>query len=161
MNTNPIIIRGGLKSDMEDVYSMMKVFAKEEKRNIIGTKSDFSTLVFEKKIANLVIVENEKNERIGYVLWCFNFSSDIGKPGFYIEDIYIKPGFRNKGIGTRLFKFCVLEAHKENCCKLECLTFKDNTKANKFYKKFGGEIEKDLNYYYLGPNAIERIVKRN
>ena len=73
----------------------------------------------------------------GFTVFFHNFSTFVGKPGLYIEDIFVKPEFRGKGIGKAMFLHCVKLAKERNCGRMEWAVL-DWNPAREFYEYFGG-----------------------
>ena len=82
-----------------------------------------------------VILAIVDNQAIGFALYFYNFSTFKGKKGLYLEDIYIMPNDRNKGIGNHLFEFLKKESKRQNCGRMEWVCLDWNKDAINFYKK--------------------------
>ena len=98
--------------------------------------------IFIKQHAEALILESANNV-IGYCLYFFNFSSFMGRSGLYIEDIFIRPGYRGKGFGKKAFSFLEQKAKDEGCARMEWACLDWNSKAIDFYEKNGAVPMKD------------------
>jgi len=76
---------------------------------------------------------NEK--AVGYAILFETYSSFLALPTLYLEDIFILPGYRSKGIGKELFRVCLKEAQKRECGRMEWVVLDWNRLAIKFYQK--------------------------
>jgi len=95
--------------------------------------------IFETRIANALLVFsgslNNPGQAIGFALYFFNFSTWTGRPGLYLEDLYVKPEHRNKGIGKALFKELALIAQDKDCARMDWSVLKWNKPSIDFYEK--------------------------
>lgn len=98
-------IREAVKDDLDDILSLIKELAQYENMGdqVNCTKDIFYESLFIKKYANALVCEAD-NKIIGYAIYFYSFSTFLGKGGIYLEDLYVKKDFRNKGIGKEFFK---------------------------------------------------------
>lgn len=100
----------------------------------------------------------EVDEKIvGYALYYYGFSANQGFPILYLEDLYVKPDYRDLGIGTRFLKRLAQYALQKNCCRLEWHVFSWNREAIAFYKKIGGMLKEDLIQVRLEKEQLQKI----
>lgn len=93
----------------------------------------------------------------GFVLFFYNFSTFVGKSGIYIEDLYVREGYRGRGLGTLLLKRLCQLADEQDCGRIEWWCLDWNTKAIDFYLSVGAEQMKDWTVYRLNRQQIERL----
>ncbi len=103
---------------------------------VVATEDILRQSLFVKKAAEVVIGEYHK-EPVGFALFFHNFSTFLGRPGLYLEDLYIKPEMRNKGFGKIMLSFLAKLAIDRNCGRLEWWCLDWNEPSIKFYKKLG------------------------
>ena len=99
-----------------------------------GIARDF----FEKKMSRALFVEHEGSP-VGFAVWFYNYSTFAGKPGLFLEDIFIAEEYRGKGLATGIFAYLERLAASEGCSRLEWYVLDWNEKAIDFYKNRGGE----------------------
>lgn len=85
------------------------------------------------------------DEIIGFIVTIDSFSTTQAKPVLYVEEFYVSPSHRNKGIGRALFDWIIEYAKVEAYCRLEWRTSSDNLEAQKFYDKY--EADSEWRYY--------------
>jgi GNAT superfamily N-acetyltransferase len=137
MNSD-ITIRNASEDDIPFIYNMIKELAEYEKL-ADKVKADESILrenIFNKKYAEVIISEY-KNEPAGFALFFHNFSTFEGKPGIYLEDIYVRPHLRGKGTGKLMFDYIINLAKQRDCARVEWSVLDWNEPAINFYKKSG------------------------
>jgi len=125
--------------DFPLLISLFKEFAIFEKLPEKMTNS-VEQMLTEKEHLNGFVAVNVENEIVGYVTYFFAYYTWIGK-SLYMDDLYVRPGFRNAGIGTKLINEIITFAKAENCKKLRWQVSEWNQPAIDFYKAFGANID--------------------
>lgn len=86
-----------------------------------------------------VLLGYENNEPIGFALYFYNFSTFIGKPGVYLEDLYVKETYRGNGYGKALLERIISKAREQDCGRVEWSVLDWNKLAIDFYTKMGAQ----------------------
>ncbi|MCK5221079.1 MAG: GNAT family N-acetyltransferase, partial [Candidatus Aminicenantes bacterium] len=97
------IIRAALENDIPLILSFVKELAKYEKlkHEVKATEEILYKNIFEKKYAEVVIGELD-SVPVGFALFFHNFSTFLGKPGIYLEDLFVKEEYRSRGFGKKI-----------------------------------------------------------
>ncbi len=95
----------------------------------------------------------------GFTVFFHNFSTFVGKQGLYIEDIFVKPEFRGKGIGKAMFLHCVKLAKERNCGRMEWAVL-DWNPAREFYEYFGAGPVDGWHIYRMNEEKFESALKK-
>lgn len=82
---------------------------------------------------------------VGYITYFYTYSTFIGKPTLFLEDIFVLEDVRKKGMGRELFRLCLKEAKKKGCARMEWTVLTWNENAIDFYERMGG---KRLDWYF-------------
>ena len=114
--------------------------------------------LFVRKKANALIVEYD-NRAIGYVIYFYNFSTFTGRPGLYVEDIYIIPEMRKNGFGKYIFRYLADIARKENCARMEWACLDWNESSIRFYKGMGAIDMNEWTVYRLDEKALAQLTE--
>ena len=133
-------IRQATIEDTALILSLIKEIAEYEKlgHEVSATEKDIKNNLFgEKRYAEVLIAEYDE-EPAGQALFFHNFSTFVGRPGIYLEDLFVRPKFRGKGIGKSLLLALIKLAEERNCGRVEWCVLDWNEPAIKFYKKLGG-----------------------
>jgi GNAT superfamily N-acetyltransferase len=164
-NTNPIqtkipnfTLRFAQEKDIPIIFSFIKDLASFEKLSHEVTTNEAILLdsLFNRKAAEVIIGEF-KNEPVAFALFFHNFSTFMGKPGIYLEDLYVKPAFRKFGYGKTMLAFLGKLAIDRDCGRMEWWCLDWNSKSINFYKKFGAEGMNDWTVYRLTGKALSNI----
>ena len=146
-----ISIRESNINDVPLIYNFIKELAEYEKLSNEVSASETilrNSLFGTNKYAEVFIAEYE-GKPAGQVLLFHNFSTFKGRPGIYIEDIYVSPQFRGKGIGKELLKYVKNLAKQRNCGRVEWVVLNWNKPAINFYEKIGAVPMKDWIIYRI------------
>ena len=138
MNENIIIRKAELK-DVTIILNLIRELAEYEKLldKVTATEDKLIDTIFGKdKFVNVWLAEII-NEPAGQVIFFRNYSTFLANPGFYIEDIYVRPQFRGKGIGKKLLKKVIELAAEKNYGRVEWCVLNWNKTAIDFYKNMG------------------------
>jgi len=95
---------------------------------------------------------------IAYMILYMTYSSYLALPTLYLEDLFVVEEWRKKGIGHYMLEFCVQQAKKRGCGRMEWCVFDWNKSAIEFYEKNGATCL-NKTYYRLDKNQIERLLK--
>ena len=138
---NNILIRSANEKDVPAILSLIKELANYEKLSdqVIATEDELKKVLFgENNFVEILVAEYEK-QITGQALFFKNFSTFLGKPGIYLEDLYVKPEMRNKGIGKALLDKIISLAKERNYGRVEWAVLDWNESAIEFYEKIGAK----------------------
>jgi len=150
------------KSTIKDVSLILKlikelaVFEKMENQVSASEESLRESLFGDIPYAHVLIAEY-KSVPVGYALYFFNFSTFLGRPGLYLEDIFVLENYRGKGIGMALFKECASIAKEKKCNRMDWVVL-DWNPARTWYDSIGGKALKEWVLYRLKDNALDKLV---
>ncbi len=94
---------------------------------------------------------------VGYAVYFHNFSTFVGRHGLYLEDIYVRPEHRGKGVGRALLSFVAALAVERNCGGLEWLVLDWNDPAIRFYRNLGAVAMDGWTVYRMAGDALHRL----
>ena len=134
-----INIRSAIESDAKLILSLIREIAEYEKllHEVVATESLIKENLFgQNPVAKSLIAELD-NQPVGYALYFYNFSTFLGRPGIYLEDLYVKPECRGLGIGKKLLTKLAKIAVEKNCGRVEWSVLDWNEPAIMFYRAVG------------------------
>ena len=152
-------IRAATKADGELVYSFVRDLAEYERLldNIAATQADIERALFEPNPRVHCDIAEWDGVAAGFALWFYNFSTFRGRHGIYLEDLFVRPAFRGKGIGKALLVNLAKRAVAENCARVEWSVLDWNEPSIKFYESLGATRMKAWNIFRLTDDALGKL----
>ena len=153
-------LRKAQPGDAGLVLYFIKKLAEYEKL-LDQVETDEETLhqsLFVKKAANVLIAE-EDGTPIGYALYFYNFSTFMGRPGLYIEDVFILPEYRGKGYGTQIFRRLANIALEEGCARMEWICLDWNEPSLQFYRNMGAVPMDEWTVQRLSEETLRKVAE--
>lgn len=134
-----LLIRKALPEDAPAILSLIMELAEYEKLidEVKVTLNDLEKILHNKNSFVEILIADYEMTPVGYALYFHNFSTFLGKPGIYLEDLFVKPDFRGKGIGKALLEKIILLAKERHCGRVEWSVLDWNEPAIEFYKNRG------------------------
>lgn len=153
-------IRFAEENDTHTILTFIKELASYENLldHVTATEEILKESLFHQKSAEVIIGEYN-NEPIAFALFFHNFSTFIGKSGLYLEDLYVTPNFRGKGIGKKMLSHLSTIAIERGCTRFEWWCLDWNTPSIEFYKSLGAEPMDQWTVYRLVEKDIENLSK--
>ncbi len=152
-------IREATEEDLPLILSLIRALAEYEKlsHEVVATEEGLRDSLFgERQYAEVLIAEHDGSPA-GFALFFHNFSTFLGKPGIYLEDLYVKPAFRGAGIGKKLLVSLASLAKRRGCARLEWWVLDWNEPAIGFYSSVGAEPMDDWTVYRVSGSALEDL----
>lgn len=163
MNTaDNFSIRSATANDVPLILSLIKELAQYEKLShaVVATEDDLKESLFGARPAAEVVIGYEGSEPVGYALFFPTFSTFVGKPGIYLEDLYVRPVARRKGYGRALLLHLAQLARERGCGRLEWSVLDWNEPSINFYKSLGAVPLDDWTVFRLDSTALQALVSR-
>ena len=136
---NGAVLRSATVDDIPTIFGFIKELADYEKMSdaVTATEDQLRTTLFgERPYAEVILAEWE-GKPVGMALFFHNYSTFLGKPGIHLEDLYVTPDMRGKGIGKALITFLAKETQARGFDRLEWQVLDWNEPARQFYRSLG------------------------
>jgi GNAT superfamily N-acetyltransferase len=104
-----------------------------------------------------VVIAEWDRKPVGFALFFYNYSTWLGRPGLYLEDVFVRPEFRGKGIGKTLLLHLARLAVEENCGRFQWQVLDWNTPSIRFYESLGAKVMKEWLTMRVEGEALERM----
>jgi len=153
-------IRKATPDDTPIIFDLIKKLAVYEKmeNEVITSVEELRENIFTKNFSKVLLAE-EEGKPVGFALYFFNFSTFVGKPGLYLEDLFVEPEYRGKGYGKKLFVELAKIAREENCGRMEWSVLNWNTPAIDFYKSLQAKPMDEWTVYRLDQKGIADLAE--
>ncbi|THV04684.1 acyl-CoA N-acyltransferase [Dendrothele bispora CBS 962.96] len=143
MSSSAFYIRPATVNDVDGILQLIIDLATYEnaRDSVKATPELLRQNLFESPLAHALLAfsntgtTTEKDKPIGLALYFFNFSTWTGRPGLFLEDLYVSPEYRSHGVGKALFGELAKVAKEKNCARLDWAVLKWNQPSIDFYEK--------------------------
>lgn len=152
-------IKPATSADIPLILSFINELAEYEKlsHEVVATEALLKQTLFNEKSVAFVIIGYLNHIPISFAIYFYNFSTFLGRPGIYLEDLYVRPNARGKGIGQRMLAYLAHIAKEKNCGRLEWQVLDWNKDAIGFYERIGAKAVNDWTLYRLAGDALESV----
>ena len=147
------------EADLPEILNLIYALAEYEKLTdcVTATHEQLRATLFGIKPAAEVLLAHWDREYAGFAIFFAAFSTFLAQPGLYLEDLYVKPHFREKGIGLALLKHLARIADERGCGRLEWGVLNWNESAIQFYKKLGAVPMDEWTKYRLAGQPLKAL----
>jgi GNAT superfamily N-acetyltransferase len=156
-----VTVRPATRSDVPLIFRLICDLAEYERlrHEVRADAAGLAARLFgERPYAEVLIAEID-GAPVGFALFFHNFSTFEGKPGVYLEDLYVDPAVRGRGAGKALLKRLAGIAVERDCGRLEWAVLDWNQPAIGFYKRLGARPMNDWTVYRLDGDALTALAR--
>ena len=156
-------IESATSQDVPLILSFIKELADYERLShaVTATEELLREALFGARPAAEVIIGYLNDVPVGFALFFQNFSTFVGRPGIYLEDLYVRPEVRGQGVGRALLAHLARLAVARRCGRLEWAVLDWNEPAIKFYRKLGAVAMDEWTIFRLTGEALEKFAGEN
>ncbi|MGZ3696125.1 MAG: N-acetyltransferase family protein [Bdellovibrionota bacterium] len=154
-------IRPAKKSDSAQILFFVKELAKFEKltHEVVATVPQIKKTLFGKDATAEVLLAYYQGRPAGFALFFPSYSTFLGRPGIYLEDLFVLPDLRRYGIGSKLLRELARIAKKRKCGRLEWSVLNWNQRAIDLYKKIGARPQSEWTVYRMSEKKFKKLAK--
>lgn len=154
-------IRPATEADAPVILAFIKQLARYEKlsHEVVATEASIRETLFGMRRAAEVAIGFLKQRPVGFVLFFHNYSTFLGQPGLYIEDLFVEEAYRRRGFGRALLLHVARLAQERRCGRLEWSVLDWNRPAIEFYKKLDAVPMSDWTIYRITGDSLRRLAK--
>jgi GNAT superfamily N-acetyltransferase len=156
-----ITLRFATADDVGLILDFIRRLADYEKKldEVVTDEDQLRKSLFgELRVAEVVIASYE-GEPAGFALFFHNFSTFLGRPGVYLEDLFVIPELRGRGIGRILLSFLAKLAVERGCGRLEWWVLDSNEPAIRFYERLGAKAMDEWTVYRVTGDALVKLAQ--
>jgi len=152
-------IRPTTEADVPVILSLIRELAEYERAPdaVVATETGLREVLFGPNRSAEVLLALEKSGPVGFAVYFYNFSTWLGRPGLYLEDLFVRPAVRGKGYGRALLERLAQIAQERGCGRMEWAVLDWNDPAIQFYRKLGAEPMNEWTVFRLTADGIARL----
>ncbi len=152
-------IRPATVADVPVILELIRALATYERapNEVTATEETLREVLFGKKPAAEVLLLFENEIAAGFAVFFHNFSTWLGRPGLYLEDLFVRPEHRGKGYGRALLIQLAKIARERSCGRMEWAVLDWNEPAIQFYRKLGAKSMEEWTVFRLTRDGIASL----
>ena len=152
-------IRPATEADLPIILRLIRDLAEYERAPdaVVATEAGLREVLFGAKPSAEVLLALEEGEPVGFAVYFHNFSTWLGRPGLYLEDLFVRPEKRGKGYGRALLERLAQIAKKRGCGRMEWAVLDWNEPAIQFYRKLGAKPNDEWTVFRLTEEGIASL----
>src|SRR5438105_11435328 len=161
MNGERFLIRPARTTDVPVILELIQALATYERapKEVTATEKGLTEVLFGAKPAAEVLLAFESKTAVGFAVFFHNFSTWLGLPGLYLEDLFVRPEHRGKGYGRALLVDLAKIARDRGCGRMEWAVLDWNEPAMQFYPKLGAKPMDEWTVFRLTRDGINRLAE--
>jgi GNAT superfamily N-acetyltransferase len=154
-----ITIRPATRGDLPRILAFIHELAVYEhlEHEVVASEAEVGAALFGPRTYAEVVFACLDGTPVGFALFFHNFSTFLGRPGIYLEDLYVRPEARGLGIGRRLLAWLARTALERGCARLDWAVLDWNEPSIGFYRSLGAVALDEWTTYRLAGDALERL----
>ncbi len=160
MASETLSMRPATVQDVPLILSLIKALAEYEKllHEVVATEQGLQESLFGTTPVAHVIIGEIDGEAAGFALYFLNYSTFLGRPGIYLEDLFVLPESRGTGLGKALILHLAKKAYHEGFGRMDWAVLNWNTPAIQFYDSLGAIPQDEWTGYRLDRSALKALI---
>lgn len=156
-----LTLRNATEEDVPLILRFIRELAEYERlaHEVVATEESIRQTLFGARAFAEVILAEQRGEPVGFALLFHNYSTFLGRPGIYLEDLYVRPEMRGYGIGKALLVRLAQIALERNCGRFEWAVLNWNESAIRFYRSLGALPEDAWTVYRLKGESLRALAR--
>ena len=152
-------LRRAVRADVPEILRLIKALAEYEKlsHEVVATEAALAQTLFGARPTAEVLLAEEGGRAVGFALFFQNYSTFLARPGIYLEDLFVEPALRGRGIGKALLQAVARLAVERGCGRFEWAVLDWNAPAIGFYESLGARPMNDWTVMRLSGEALRRL----
>jgi GNAT superfamily N-acetyltransferase len=158
-----VSVRAAAEDEVPLVLSFIRELAEYEHlaHEVVATEGKLRQALFGARPFAEVVFACIEGEPVGFALYFHSFSTFLGRPGLYLEDLFVRPAARGRGVGRYLLNWLARVALERGCGRLEWAVLDWNEAAIGFYRKLGAELKEEWKTCRVAGAALEALAGRD
>jgi GNAT superfamily N-acetyltransferase len=159
---NELRLATATRADVPAILEMIQGLAQFERlpHLCVATQADIERALFGERAHVEVVLAWEGDQTAGFALFFHNFSTFLGRPGLYLEDLFVRPAFRGRGYGRALLVYLARLAIERGCGRFEWTVLDWNASAIGFYEQLGAQVLHEWRVTRVTGSALASLAAR-
>jgi GNAT superfamily N-acetyltransferase len=159
MSKTEFRIESATESDIPVILKLIKGLAEYEKlsHEVVATEEGLRESLFGARRVAEVLIGYTGEEPVSFAVFFHNYSTFLGRPGIYLEDLFVLPQWRRRGLGSQLLRSIAQIAIERGCGRLEWSVLDWNEPAIRFYKKLGARAMDEWTVYRVTGEELKKL----
>jgi len=156
-----VTVRPAEPSELSLVLEFIRELAAYERleHEVQATTADLAVALFGPRPCAEVVFACLESQPVGFALFFQNFSTFLGKPGIYLEDLFVRPAARGQGVGRQLLGWLARTTLERGCARLEWAVLDWNLPSIGFYRSLGAVAQDEWTIMRVSGTALERLAR--
>jgi GNAT superfamily N-acetyltransferase len=156
-------IRSATEEDVPLILTFIRDLARYEKleHEVVATAETLRATLFGQPRFAEVLFGEEDGQPVAFALFFHNYSTFVGRPGLYLEDVFVRPEFRGRGYGKAMLARLASIAVERNCGRFEWAVLDWNTPAIAFYESLGARAVDEWTIFRMTGAALRKLAAQN
>ena len=157
--SDEITIRPAAEHEVPVILQFIRDLAEYEhlEHQVVATEAMLSEVLFGPRPYAEVVFACRGDEPVGFALFFHNFSTFLGRPGIYLEDLFVRPQARGHGVGRRLLTWLAAETVRRKCGRLEWSVLDWNEPSIRFYRNLGAVLMNEWKIFRVAGPALSQL----
>lgn len=154
-----LTIRDAVPADCPTILQFIRALAEYEKlaHEVVATEAQLHATLFAEHPKSFCMIAEENSVAVGFAVYFYNYSTFLGRHGLYVEDVFVAPEARGKGVGQKLFAALAARAMERDCGRMEWWVLDWNEPAIEFYRRLNAEAMSEWTVYRLSGNDLAAL----
>jgi GNAT superfamily N-acetyltransferase len=154
-----VAIRPAVVQDVPLILQLIRGLAEYERlaHEVVATEAELTRWLFGPRAYAEVVIAESHGAPAGFALFFHNFSTFLGRPGIYLEDLFVTPEQRGRGVGRALLAHLARLAVERGCGRLEWWVLDWNEDAIRFYRSLGAEAMDEWTVFRVTGDPLTRL----
>lgn len=154
-----IDIQPATLADVPLILSFIKALAEYERLSdhVMATETTVRETLFGSRPGAEAVIARVDETPVGFAVWFHNYSTFLSRRGLYLEDLFVLPEWRGRGVGGALLKHLAHIAVSRDCGRMEWAVLDWNETAIRFYRGLGAETMSDWTVFRLTGDALTQL----
>lgn len=154
-----LVVRAATVADVPTILELIAALAEYERiaDGLVATEERLRETLFGASPEAEVVLAEIGGEPVGFALFFHNYSTLLARKGIWLEDLFVRPAHRGRGIGRRLLEHLARLAVERECGRLEWWVLDWNESAIRFYRSVGAEPQSDWTTFRVTGEALREL----